>query len=38
MKWIHSIPSMLLKNKITYIPFIFIHFYLFILKHPIKVT
>ena len=25
-------------NKSTYVPFIFIHFHSFILKHPIKVT
>ena len=29
----HSILSMLLSNKTTYIPFIFIHFHSFILKH-----
>ena len=38
IKWFHSILSMLLPNKIIYIPFIFINFYSFILKHSIKVT
>ena len=38
IKWFHSILSMLLPNKITYVPFIFIPFHSFILKHPIKVT
>ena len=38
IKWYHSIPSILLPNKITYIPFIFIPFRSFVLKHPIKVN
>ena len=38
--WSNSniVIKVLLPNKITYIPFIFIHFHSFILKHPIKVT
>ena len=35
IKWFYFIPSILLLNKITYIPFIFIHFYSLNLKHLI---
>ena len=38
IKWFHSISSMLLSNKITYILFIFIIFHSFILKHSINVN
>ena len=38
IKCFNFIPFMLLLNKITYIPFIFIPFHSFILKYPIKVT
>ena len=38
IKWFYSFPSMLLTNKVIYIPLIFIHFYYFILKHSNKVT
>ena len=38
IKLFHSIPFILLLNKITYIPFIFILFHSLILKHLIKVT
>ena len=38
IKCFNFIPFMLLLNKITYIPFIFIPVHSFILKYPIKIT